>query len=751
MKKTVELDDAEDLIESELEIFDRESRGASSLQTEHDVHDQLIPPDTAGSLVVIRSRGLSGGSLGGDLKIRDTLMMSKKTQTDPDEVKPLPPITRKTTSSNLLHVVSNTNNVRTLTRQLKTGTRSTMSRTMSSKRFKPPVADDDDEEDEEDEFANLEAGASKSRLNTSIRGNTGLSSSMSSRFKQSFRSIKRQVTKPVLDIAGIGRTVNKRAKLSYIQLKIHDLKVAFERQRNERNEFWVFKKDIKAIQGELGSSTAALFLFVRYILMINLFSSFFWFFLVALPQAINFDYTADKEVFVTLHLFLGTGRVASSWLFFSGYEEEFKGYKMYLAYLLVHFVSIGGVFIGILKTIANDFIREGSSFRDQQNSLALNLFSSWDFSINSKGAIKEQMKSLESNFKDQICELTSLKKERTVKERRIMYSLRVLAWFIWVLLIAGAIAGIVATIKWSNEQDGEGFLSVYGPTLALTAINSAVPFFMQQLTLLEQYDNGRQEQYITIFRVYIMRMISLLTFIITLIRDSSDSPGECMQLYWGQEFYKLCIINTFSNVGSLLKYAAFSYLMGTKKEVDLPSSLMALIYFQGCIWFGNLFCPLLSMIASVSNIIYFMVGAAIVKKCCQPPTKRYNARNGKFFNSFLAVTVLIMIVVTCYVILQTSVQCGPYANPKFGVIWDSFSVWKDGWDNELVDNIVTTVLSGPVVVAAMFVLVVVIYFLQINNQKKKVRDRILMEEIRILQKEKAELMKEKLKKNSVST
>ena len=42
MKKTVELDDAEDLIESELEIFDRESRGASSLQTEHDVHDQVI-------------------------------------------------------------------------------------------------------------------------------------------------------------------------------------------------------------------------------------------------------------------------------------------------------------------------------------------------------------------------------------------------------------------------------------------------------------------------------------------------------------------------------------------------------------------------------------------------------------------------------------------------------------------------------------------------------------------------------------
>jgi len=274
-----------------------------------------------------------------------------------------------------------------------------------------------------------------------------------------------------------------------------------------------------------------------------------------------------------------------------------------------------------------------------------------------------------------------------------------------------------------------------------------VPFFMQKLTLLEQYDNGRQEQYITIFRVYVMRMISLLTFIITLIKDSSDSPGECKQLYWGQEFYKLCIINTFSNVASLLKYAAFSYLLGRKNEVDLPSSLMALIYFQGCIWFGNLFCPLLSMIASVSNIIYFHVGAVVVKKCCQPPTKRYNARNGKFFNSFLAVTVLIMIVVTCYLIVKMEVACGPYEKPKFTYIFDSFSVMSADWSTQ-VTTIIGIVLSGPVVVAAIFILVCVIYFLDIVNQKRKVRDAILMEEIKVLQKEKTELMKEKLKRNS---
>jgi hypothetical protein len=205
---------------------------------------------------------------------------------------------------------------------------------------------------------------------------------------------------------------------------------------------------------------------------------------------------------------------------------------MYVAYLIIHFASIFCIFFAILQTIGNDVIRDGSKSEDQVRSLAMNLFASWDYSINSRDAIDKQQKSLGSNFKDLLCELTSAKKERTAKERRIILALRILAWFIWVILIAGAITAIIMVVEKSDTGDG-GFVSVYGPTVALTAINVAVPFLMQQLTLIENYDIGRTEQYVTLSRVYVMRMISLLTFIVTLI-DAAGETGECPQLYWGQ-------------------------------------------------------------------------------------------------------------------------------------------------------------------------------------------------------------------------
>ena len=96
-----------------------------------------------------------------------------------------------------------------------------------------------------------------------------------------------------------------------------------------------------------------------------------------------------------------------------------------------------------------------------------------------------------SNFKDLLCELTSAQKHRTRKEKRIILALRTVAWFIWALLVGGAITAIVFIVRKSNSGTASGFLNVYGPTIALTAINTAVPFLIQQLTLIESYDIGR--------------------------------------------------------------------------------------------------------------------------------------------------------------------------------------------------------------------------------------------------------------------
>lgn len=689
-RNTIEVDDEEDLIDEhlvneELEIFERESLEAAS-------------------------RGNTSTSTTRPEPTSKPAMISRQTQTVSLAAPPPRAVTshlEPVSTTSISNVVQAGNAVRTLTRQLRTGTRK-IQPTRTRQDF-AAVDDDDDAEEEVDDFEKLETGISDPRM-------------------------KRN---------------NIRAGLNWFQLLFHDFKLWIEKQRNERYEFPLFLKRIKSIQGELGSSTAALFLFVRYLLMVNIGSAILWMGLVIVPQAIYFDYNtlgASEEHFEGLQLFLGTGRVAESWLFFKGYSESFANYKMYVAYLITHFIVIFIIFAVILTTIGQDVIREGSKVDDQAQSLSMSLFSSWDYTINSHDAIKKQEKSTLSNFKDLLCELTSAQKHRTRKEKRIILALRTVAWFIWALLVGGAITAIVFIVRKSNSGTASGFLNVYGPTIALTAINTAVPFLIQQLTLIESYDIGRTEQYVTLSRVYVMRMISLLTFIITLI-NNSDKAGDCPQLYWGQEFYKLIIISTISNCATLMKYPLFLYLLDKRNEVDLPSTLMSLIYFQGCIWFGNLFCPLLSVLGVLANLIYFQIGSKLIKKCCQPPTKRYNSQNSMFFNSFLAFTIFIMAVTTCYIIVSRDVPCGPYSSPKFTVMWDTWTVLEkdlpEGTVSDYFTKIFSLITSAAVAVPVVFLLSVIIWLLRINLGKMKLKNNIIASELAILRVEKQKFMKER--------
>ena len=72
---------------------------------------------------------------------------------------------------------------------------------------------------------------------------------------------------------------------------------------------------------------------------------------------------------------------------------------MYAVYLIIHIGSFFATLFVILQTIGSDTVREGMKTKSQVRVLAMNVFGSWDYTINSRGAIKEQQRSLGSNFK----------------------------------------------------------------------------------------------------------------------------------------------------------------------------------------------------------------------------------------------------------------------------------------------------------------------------------------------------------------
>ena len=136
------------------------------------------------------------------------------------------------------------------------------------------------------------------------------------------------------------------------------------------------------------------------------------------------------------------------------------------------------------------------------------------------------------------------------------------------------------------------------------------------------------------------------------------------------------------------------------------------------------------------------IAAVIVKHSCTPPTKRYNSQNSKFFNSFLALTVVIMLFITCYILVTKPVSCGPYTRSKFSTMFDAFTVLTEDWPSQ-VKSTLQTIFSGMVAVPVILVLVITIYFLIKNIDKQTVKNELYISELNALRAEKAENLRQK--------
>jgi membrane-associated protease RseP (regulator of RpoE activity) len=70
---------------------------------------------------------------------------------------------------------------------------------------------------------------------------------------------------------------------------------------------------------------------------------------------------------------------------------------------------------------------------------------------------------------------------------------RLVAWFIYGILVAGAFAGVWYVIQ-NNESKEETIFTTYGPVVVFSFINGALPYPIKKLPgLLEHYKHPRME------------------------------------------------------------------------------------------------------------------------------------------------------------------------------------------------------------------------------------------------------------------
>ncbi|XP_071158741.1 transmembrane channel-like protein 7 [Mytilus edulis] len=514
------------------------------------------------------------------------------------------------------------------------------------------------------------------------------------------------------------KNTNIRAKMTMYQLLQHDIKVWYRRWKIKGTENPIFKSYIKYIESNFGSSIGSLFVFVRWVILLNLFLSLVWLSVVVIPTAVTFNYNNISQELEWMNFIGGEGAIRESWLFYGGYPEVIDGvYHIALAYLMMILLTYFGSLFVILNNLGGSDRPKSSTFSSRFKFSSI-IFSSWDHGVTSADASNNLSVGIASVLKDNISEDLAKTKSKT-RNRRETYTIlfsRILAWGITIILIGGGCATIVWLVLYEKFSDSKDFLSVYLPSIIFSLINIIIPLIVSMLPgYLEHYSSGKKELCITLSRIFILRMANLFALIVTLYKNSTELTGGCTGTVIGQEFYKLVIMDTIVHavVSTGMSIAKYKYTK-EKSEFNISAAVLVLIYRQGLVWVGTIACPLMPLLGALSSLVFFFLNYAIIKYTCKPPIKRWNqSRNTAFIMGFLLTTLVVIIAPVSVVVGshhviqlgQTSIPgkyCGPFSDKK---PTEAYGKFKRQLNLDILKEVLQWLSSDSVLIPLFLILV----------------------------------------------
>ncbi|XP_052259575.1 transmembrane channel-like protein 1 isoform X3 [Dreissena polymorpha] len=480
------------------------------------------------------------------------------------------------------------------------------------------------------------------------------------------------------------QNVNVRATMGYWKLFCHDLKVWHRRWKLKQKESELFDKYIKNMESNFGSAIGSLFVFIRWVVLLNFFLSLLWLGFVVLPMAVYFPYQDIQQRFAFRNLLDGKGVLEKLWLFFGSFKDKVSSYHLGLVYLLTCLVTYFGSFFVILGSVGQS--QKGKS-ANKRYQFCLLLWSSWDHTITSREASVNLSKGITSALKDNLYEVKAslTVKERSRKEKLTVYFKRTLAWLITIILIGGGCSAIVYLVIFFSFDDiasqtstgsKTDFLHVYGTTIIFSLINSLVPVCIQQ------------------------------------------SESGCAGTILGQEMYKLVILDTLlhSIMQLIIQFSTFFWTK-QKSEFNISSAVLVLVYRQALVWVGTIACPIMPVVGLLSSLVFMYVNYLIVSRTCRPPIKRWNQSRNTAFFSMLLLGSLIMLIPPVSIIIgssevinlgltsRTGNYCGPWLGEKPTKTYTRFRAEQAQW----VQAVLYYLVSEPVLIPLFMIFVSLLF------------------------------------------
>ncbi|XP_051957638.1 transmembrane channel-like protein 7 [Xyrauchen texanus] len=494
------------------------------------------------------------------------------------------------------------------------------------------------------------------------------------------------------------------------------------------------------IEGQFGVGVKDYFVFLRYLLCLNLLYCVIIGGSVVIPKARDNLVRSDEgpkgqkgpkgnlgfqmDSFGYKDIFIGSGFLENSTVFHSFYTSDSEVGSLYTPILFLlgmTSVFILSVFMVLRRTVVG-YKHSWLTGNHFSSNMSYKVFCGWDFCIQNPQAASLQhnfiRNELKMDFEEQM--FRERVQQRSLRQWVLLVLLRVVLNFLVLILLGGSFFLIYFAIALSQDPDEDlrilSLILEYAPPITMATLNNLLPHVFSKISEFEDYSPTTQLN-LTLIRSIFLRLASLgiyLVFFIIQVRRS-DIP-KCPENEFGKEMYKLTVFNLLICICSTFCLAyprtllvekfpdsKLAQILG-KQHFEIPLNILDLVNSQTVTWVGVFYCPLLPAISTIRLLIVFYVKKFTLVRCCVPAQRIFRTTSSSVLFNFMLLLGLIVSVATLSVNINRfeTGTCGPFEGTTvFNVTIECMKILPDS-----AQTAISYISSGPF--AFIFILVEIV-------------------------------------------
>ncbi|XP_054897485.1 transmembrane channel-like protein 7 [Poeciliopsis prolifica] len=454
--------------------------------------------------------------------------------------------------------------------------------------------------------------------------------------------------------------------------------------------FLPWKHTLHIIQGRCGIGVKSYFVFLRYLIYLNLLHCALIGGFILGPT--GFYGTNSREWLrfggndSVLDFLLGSGFLARSPVFFGFYTRGSLDLDCLNTPLLYLAGILSIIFLSLIMVVRRTTVGYKHIWMlEKRTSMNVNfkVFCGWDYSIRHPDYAKLKHSFIRNDLQLFLEEMNfnMRKAQRTLGQKLRLYLLRFILNLIVVFLLGGAFTLIyfstnVSLKEWNQVWILKLILQYLSP-ITITFVDLVLPQMFRKISSFEDYSLTVQVN-ATLVRSIFLKLASLGIYLFFLFKTSTSVGNRlCRENHIGIQMYKLCIFNFLTNFCNtfLVNYprkllqkkhptCLLVRLCGRQRFL-IPFKVLDLVYIQTVLWVGVYYCPLLPMIGVVSLLVIFYIQKFNVLQCCEAKQRMFRASNSSVLFHFMLLLGLLMAAAAPIIDFHlgtNTISCGPLKN-----------------------------------------------------------------------------------------